>query len=120
MGAKRTTWWFTTRPWNAMGASLTTWWWISRPSTSRRDRPHTLSAVIRQCSRPGCAEDATATLSYEYGTAVAWLDDLAGDRNPHDYDLCPRHTRTLSVPRGWQLEDRRGAAVVPFGHRLAG
>lgn len=76
--------------------------------------------MIRQCSRPGCAEPATATLSYQYGPAVVWLDELAAERNPHGYDLCPRHTTNLSVPRGWQLDDRRSTKVLPFGHRLAG
>jgi hypothetical protein len=73
----------------------------------------------RQCSRPGCAEPASATLSYQYRDAVVWIGDLAPERNPHDYDLCPMHTDRLSVPRGWRLEDRRTSRVVHF-ERLAG
>jgi hypothetical protein len=40
-----------------------------------------------------------------------WLDHLSDERDPHDYDLCQRHAGRLTVPRGWQLRDRRGADV---------
>jgi hypothetical protein len=76
----------------------------------------------RQCSRSGCAEPATATLTYQYGRAQVWLDDLSSEREPHDYDLCVRHTARLSVPNGWRLEDRRSSKVLAFSgvSRLAG
>jgi hypothetical protein len=70
--------------------------------------------VIRQCSRPGCAEPATATLSYRYDSAQAWLDELVLERQPHAYDLCPRHTAKLSVPVGWRVDDRRTRLVLHF------
>ena len=63
--------------------------------------------VIRQCSRPGCAEHATATFTYQYARSVVWLDDLSRDRDPHGYDLCERHSSRLGVPHGWRLDDRR-------------
>jgi hypothetical protein len=47
------------------------------------------------------------TLTYQYSRAVVWLDDLLGERTPHTYDLCSRHASRLSVPNGWQLDDRR-------------
>ena len=76
----------------------------------------------RQCSRTGCAEQAIATLSYQYARSLVWVDELADERDPHSYDLCQRHTVRLSVPNGWRLEDRRvrqqfAAAAAP---RLAG
>jgi hypothetical protein len=76
----------------------------------------------RQCSRSGCAEPASATLTYQYGRAHVWLDDLTTERDPHSYDLCPRHTARLSVPNGWRLDDRRSAQVLAFSGpaRLAG
>ena len=77
----------------------------------------------RQCTRPGCAEAATATLTYQYGRAQVWVDFLTDDRDPHAYDLCARHTARLSVPHGWNLHDRRTAAPaaeVLLAHRLAG
>lgn len=62
----------------------------------------------RQCSRPGCADRAQATLTYHYGQSQVWLDDLASEREPHSYDICARHAARLSVPYGWHLDDRRG------------
>lgn len=47
------------------------------------------------------------TLSYQYGRAQVWLDQLAPERDPHAYDLCERHAGRLTVPQGWQLRDRR-------------
>lgn len=60
------------------------------------------------------------TLSYQYGRALVWLDDLVPERDPHAYDLCDRHTRRLSVPHGWRVDDRRSGRLVAFGARLAG
>lgn len=82
--------------------------------------------MARQCSRTGCSEPATATLSYRYRQSQVWLDDLSPEREPHLYDLCRRHADGLSVPNGWQLQDRRSrhplAATVrySYGDRLAG
>jgi hypothetical protein len=75
---------------------------------------------VRQCSRPGCSETATVTLSYQYGRSLVWLDDLLLDRDPHAYDLCERHAARLSVPNGWRLEDRRPLRLVTIPSRLAG
>lgn len=75
---------------------------------------------MRQCTRTGCAERATVTLTYDYGRATAWIDDLHDDRDPHVYDLCERHGTRVSVPNGWQLLERRSRVVVSFRQRLAG
>lgn len=73
----------------------------------------------RQCSRTGCALPATSTLSYDYGRSIAWLEDLSAERDPHNYDLCERHTGRLSVPNGWRLEDRRSRReLAATGARL--
>ena len=69
----------------------------------------TIEGVARQCSRTGCADGAEVTLSYQYGRAQVWLDELAPERDPHAYDLCARHAGRLTVPQGWQLRDRRHA-----------
>jgi hypothetical protein len=66
--------------------------------------------MTRQCSRPGCAEQATATLTYEYRRGAAWIDALLSERDPHAYDLCERHAGRVSVPHGWRLDDRRAGA----------
>lgn len=75
---------------------------------------------VRHCSRPGCSEVASVTLTYQYGRSLVWLDDLVGDRDPHAYDLCDRHAGRLSVPNGWRLEDRRPLRLVTIPSRLAG
>jgi len=64
----------------------------------------------RHCSRPGCSEEAAVTLTYDYAQSQVWLDRLAGERDPHAYDLCVRHADRLTPPNGWQLRDRRPAA----------
>ncbi|MDP2291896.1 MAG: DUF3499 family protein [Actinomycetota bacterium] len=78
--------------------------------------------MSRQCSRTGCAEAASVTLSYQYARSMVWLDELTDERDPHSYDLCQRHTARLSVPNGWRLEDRRTRRelVSASSVRLAG
>ena len=73
--------------------------------------PRYCRAMPRQCTRPGCSDQATATLAYDYAGSTVWLDDLAVEADPHAYDLCKRHANHLSVPRGWELRDRRN--LVP-------
>ena len=83
-------------------------------------RLDSVAAVQRQCSRSGCAEPATATLTYFYAGSAVWVDDLSGERDPHSYDLCARHAARLSVPNGWRMDDRRSGRVLAFRERLAG
>jgi hypothetical protein len=70
----------------------------------------TLSGVARHCSRTGCSEAATATLTYQYSLAQVWLDGLATERDPHAYDLCRRHADRLTAPEGWHVRDRRASS----------
>lgn len=67
--------------------------------------------MTRQCARPDCADQATATFGYDYGERTVWLTDLATEPHPSTYDLCRRHANALRVPVGWQLRDRR--TLVP-------
>jgi hypothetical protein len=61
----------------------------------------------RQCSRTSCADLAVATLTYHYQRSTVWIDDLTAEREPYGYDLCERHAERVSVPHGWQRDDRR-------------
>ena len=63
------------------------------------------------CSRPGCQQAPSATLTYDYAGRVATVEPLAAP-HPMQYDLCERHTERLSVPNGWTLVDRRVIAPV--------
>lgn len=64
----------------------------------------------RGCARPGCAEPATATLSYGYGSATVWLESLAPEGHPMTHDLCDRHAGRTRPPLGWELVDLREVA----------
>jgi hypothetical protein len=44
-----------------------------------------------------------ATLTYVYADSTAVVGPLAAFSEPHSYDLCERHARGLTAPRGWQL-----------------
>ena len=71
-----------------------------------------MSGVARHCSRPGCSEAASVTLTYRYAHSQVWLDELSVDRDPHAYDLCRRHAERLTAPQGWQVRDRRQLATA--------
>lgn len=83
-------------------------------STTRLARGFSVESMRRQCSRSGCADEAIATLSYQYARSLVWLDDLIDERDPHSYDLCQRHAGRLSVPNGWRMEDRRTRRTLVF------
>ena len=55
----------------------------------------------RLCSKVGCAREAVATLTYDYGDQMAALGPLGMASHPHAHDLCAQHADRLSVPAGW-------------------
>ncbi|VXB11905.1 Alcohol dehydrogenase [Microbacterium sp. 8M] len=55
----------------------------------------------RLCSKVGCAREAVATLTYDYGDQMAALGPLGVENDPHAHDLCAIHAERLSVPAGW-------------------
>lgn len=62
---------------------------------------------FRTCSHAGCAWPASATLSFDYESRRAWLDDLRPGEDPSTYDLCAVHAGRFRPPKGWASEDRR-------------
>jgi hypothetical protein len=88
---------------------------LEAKSTIRPTVRRTLDGVSRLCAHPLCSQQAAFTLSYEYRHGRVWIDELSGDRNPHTYDLCRRHTGSLTVPLGWQTHDRRLSVPVEHG-----
>lgn len=58
-------------------------------------------------------------MTYDYASRTAWLDDLAPESDPNQYDLCPAHADRLAVPMGWSRTDRRATAVRPLFARVA-
>jgi len=66
-------------------------------------RQEQLQSPRRRCSRNGCSTSAVATLTYVYADSTAVVGPLAAFAEPHSYDLCDSHARTLTAPRGWEL-----------------
>jgi Protein of unknown function (DUF3499) len=67
----------------------------------------------RRCSRNGCPRQAVATLTYVYAESTAVVGPLATFSEPHTYDLCERHARSLTAPRGWELVRHDGEFEPP-------
>lgn len=55
----------------------------------------------RLCSKVGCAREAVATLTYDYGDQMAALGPLGAANDPQAHDLCSPHAERMSVPAGW-------------------
>ena len=70
-----------------------------------------VAAEGRLCAHPGCSGVAGATMTYDYASRTAWVDDLSEVPSPAGYDLCAPHTAAFSVPRGWMRSDRRGGTA---------
>ena len=54
-----------------------------------------------------------ATLTYVYADSTAVVGPLAAFAEPHSYDLCERHARSLTAPRGWDLVRHEGEFDPP-------
>ena len=67
----------------------------------------------RRCSKSGCTEQAVATLTYVYADSTAVVGPLAAFSEPHSYDLCEGHARSLTAPRGWELVRHEGEFEPP-------
>ncbi len=42
-------------------------------------------------------------MTYVYADSTAVVGPLAINPEPHTYDLCESHARSLTAPRGWEL-----------------
>lgn len=80
----------------------------------------TFVAVSRSCARPGCGDQAVATLSYAYAESLVVLEDLAPEAHPMVHDLCRVHAEGLRVPRGWELRDARATVAVDLRESHSG
>jgi hypothetical protein len=54
-----------------------------------------------------------ATLTYVYADSTAVIGPLAASAEPHSYDLCDAHARTLTAPRGWDVFRPDGEFEAP-------
>jgi hypothetical protein len=71
---------------------------------------------MRQCSKTSCRTAAVATLTYNYADSTVVLGPMSRLAEPHTYDLCERHARSMTAPKGWELlriEAPEGSLPVP-------
>ena len=57
-------------------------------------------------------------MSYDYSARAVFVTELTAERHPTRYDLCVRHLRSLSAPKGWtvhQDESRHPAEAAVDG-----
>jgi hypothetical protein len=52
-------------------------------------------------------------LTYVYADSTAVVGPLAAFPEPHTYDLCEPHARSLTAPRGWDLVRHDGDFEPP-------
>lgn len=69
----------------------------------------------RQCAWFGCNTVRSATYTFDSSTCTVWLD-TPFEGGARAGDLCDRHARSLTPPRGWRLEDRRASAREDHGN----
>jgi hypothetical protein len=58
---------------------------------------------MRQCSKTSCRTAAVATLTYNYADSTVVLGPMSRLAEPHTYDLCEKHSRNMTAPKGWDL-----------------
>lgn len=58
---------------------------------------------MRQCSKTSCQTAAVATLTYNYADSTVVLGPMSRLAEPHTYDLCGRHARNMTAPKGWEM-----------------
>ncbi|MGB3734587.1 MAG: DUF3499 family protein [Ilumatobacter sp.] len=61
----------------------------------------------RLCERPGCSEVAALAYGMRTEDLVFWIDVLSGASHAESSVLCQRHGDSMTVPRGWTLDDLR-------------
>ncbi|GHJ18294.1 hypothetical protein TPA0908_62890 [Micromonospora sp. AKA38] len=52
-------------------------------------------------------------MTYVYNESTAVVGPLAAFAEPHTYDLCEQHARSLTAPRGWDVVRHEGEFEPP-------
>ncbi len=52
-------------------------------------------------------------MTYVYADSTAVVGALAAFAEPHSYDLCEQHARSLTAPRGWDVVRHEGDFDLP-------
>jgi len=58
-------------------------------------------------------------LKRDIAEQTVFLDVLADEAHPANYDVCRRHADSMTVPNGWTLVDRRRGPASLAGHLTA-
>jgi hypothetical protein len=87
--------------------------WTHHGMPQRVGRYRSAVRSPRRCSRNGCPRQPVATLTYVYADSTAVVGPLAAFAEPHSYDLCEQHARSLTTPRGWDLVRHDGEFDPP-------
>lgn len=69
------------------------------------------------CERPGCSQPGAVAYGMVPEELTFWLDHP--DPNAPMGSLCSRHADSMTVPRGWTLDDRRQPDLLLFRVRTA-
>lgn len=59
------------------------------------------------CERPGCGAPVDVSYGIDNAHLVVWIDRVDINEREITGKLCRRHAHSLSVPRGWTIDDRR-------------
>jgi hypothetical protein len=70
--------------------------------------------VRRLCERPGCSAPAEVSYGIDNSALLVWLDNRPLPERELAGRLCRRHADAISVPRGWNVDDRRQAIPQLF------
>ncbi len=65
------------------------------------------NSMGKLCERPGCSELAALAYGMRTEDLVFWIDVLRGTSSTQSGVLCQRHGDSMTVPRGWTLDDLR-------------
>lgn len=66
------------------------------------------------CERPGCSENAALAYGMRPEDLVFWIDVLRDGGAGDSGVLCQRHGDSMTVPRGWTLDDLRDPELHLF------
>lgn len=59
--------------------------------------------MFRTCSKIGCSEPASQTLTYVHSEACIVIGPLSQQPEPGAHDLCEVHAERIKAPQDWQL-----------------
>ncbi len=81
--------------------------WLLIVTQQQRSANYGGTSMGKLCERPGCSELAALAYGMRTEDLVFWIDVLNGTSPMGSGVLCQRHGDSMTVPRGWTLDDLR-------------